>query len=477
METARFTIKDTFAWEGIVLNRTLPGDSIALKYVSADHALYDPVRNGEPFVTRASLNTADGWPAAMTEEDGLWYYEPGKMPVLAAFKDLIPNDFPTWLVELIDADKTELQELVDEAEELTESDYTADSWLALSLALEEAQNVLDKSNATQEEVDAATLALQVAIDALVLVSAPVPHTVIFVDWDETVLDTQQVHDGQSATAPPDPSREGYTFTGWDVDFSIVTGNLTVTALYEIIIVTPTFFSVTFVDFDGTIIDTQSVEAGLGATAPPNPFREGYTFTGWDVDFSNVTGNLTVTALYEIKPTTDMTAYNEAHAEFSSYYDTATWTFLYDLFADYTDASVMEAARIMNAGGQSHADLLDEHGKLSAGRFDETDNAEVVAEGTRILMKAITDMQAVLVKKKVPVVIVSAIPSAFVTKLNGNQNDLTITVTEHYSDGRTNTITTTIKINNNAAGTYNAGDYNVYVDTKGNDQIRECRIVN
>jgi len=81
-------------------------------------------------------------------------------------------------------------------------------------------------------------------------------------------------------------------------------------------------------------------------------------------------------------------------------------------------------------------------------------------------------------EKIPaqdVVLVSATPSAYVTKLNGNQNDLTITIVEAYSNGVINTITVTLKINNNAAGTYAVGAYKVYVDTKGNDQIRDCHI--
>jgi len=75
-----------------------------------------------------------------------------------------------------------------------------------------------------------------------------------------------------------------------------------------------------------------------------------------------------------------------------------------------------------------------------------------------------------------VIVVSATVSAFVTKLNGNKNDLTITVTEQLSDGTTNDIAVTFSINNNAADTYSVGPYIVYVDTKGNDQIRDCRIV-
>ncbi|MBO6061588.1 MAG: InlB B-repeat-containing protein, partial [Clostridia bacterium] len=63
---------------------------------------------------------------------------------------------------------------------------------------------------------------------------PVYHTVNFYDWDGTLLSTQQVEDGAAAVAPEDPVREGYNFLGWDADFSCVTGDLNVTALYEAI---------------------------------------------------------------------------------------------------------------------------------------------------------------------------------------------------------------------------------------------------
>ena len=59
----------------------------------------------------------------------------------------------------------------------------------------------------------------------------------------------------------------------------------------------TSYTVTFKDWDGTTISTQDVSPGSAATAPTPPIRDGYDFTGWDTDFSNVTGNLTVTAQY------------------------------------------------------------------------------------------------------------------------------------------------------------------------------------
>ncbi|MCL2690674.1 MAG: hypothetical protein FWE56_00245 [Candidatus Bathyarchaeota archaeon] len=67
-------------------------------------------------------------------------------------------------------------------------------------------------------------------------------------------------------------------------------------------------------------------------------------------------------------------------------------------------------------------------------------------------------------------------SAFVTKLNGNTNGLTITVTNTYDEANSKTFTETFSINNNSAGTFAVGPYNVYVDTYGNDKIRACYIV-
>ncbi len=119
-------------------------------------------------------------------------------------------------------------------------------------------------------------------------------SVIFKDWNDSVLGTQTVYEGDSAIPPEDPTREGYTFTGWDADFSNVTSDLTVTAQYSIL-----QFTVTFIDYDGTVLKTEIVDYGNSATPPEDPTREGYLFAGWDTDFSNVTSDLTVTAQYSI----------------------------------------------------------------------------------------------------------------------------------------------------------------------------------
>jgi hypothetical protein len=65
---------------------------------------------------------------------------------------------------------------------------------------------------------------------------------------------------------------------------------------------PESFTVTFKDYDGTVLKTQSVQSGKAATAPAVPARKGYAFTGWDKAFNSVTGDLVVTAQYELNIT-------------------------------------------------------------------------------------------------------------------------------------------------------------------------------
>ena len=65
-----------------------------------------------------------------------------------------------------------------------------------------------------------------------------------------------------------------------------------------VVAEPTYYTVTFKDWDGTVLSTQQVLEGTAATAPADPVRDGYTFTGWDVEFNNITADTVVTATYE-----------------------------------------------------------------------------------------------------------------------------------------------------------------------------------
>jgi hypothetical protein len=134
------------------------------------------------------------------------------------------------------------------------------------------------------------------------------HTVTFKNYDNTVLKTQKVYYQTAAMAPETPAKAAdakytYEFLKWSTDFSSVTGDLTVIAEYKSLIRN---YAVTFVDYDGDVLKTQTVACDNAATAPANPVREGYAFAGWNMSFSKITADLTVTATYTANPAINVT---------------------------------------------------------------------------------------------------------------------------------------------------------------------------
>ena len=120
------------------------------------------------------------------------------------------------------------------------------------------------------------------------------YTVTFYDKDGTTkLTSESVNYGYGATAPEPSEYEGLHFTGWDKDFDVITADLDVYAQYAV-----NTYTVTFLDWDDTVLKTEQVEHGNDASAPVDPIREGYTFTGWSSPLTNITSDLNVQAQYE-----------------------------------------------------------------------------------------------------------------------------------------------------------------------------------
>ena len=103
--------------------------------------------------------------------------------------------------------------------------------------------------------------------------------------------------GTVITAPEAPTREGYTFIGWDKEIptTMPAENMTVTAQWEI-----NQYTITFDTAGGSEIAPITQDYGTAITAPADPTREGYTFMGWDKEIPTTmpAKNITITAQWK-----------------------------------------------------------------------------------------------------------------------------------------------------------------------------------
>ncbi|MBR6593872.1 MAG: InlB B-repeat-containing protein [Clostridia bacterium] len=128
----------------------------------------------------------------------------------------------------------------------------------------------------------------------------ITYTVTFMAYGEVVAE-RTVNEGDALTdIPAIPEKEGYTQTApvWDVsDFSNIMSDMTVNAVY-----TRNTYTVTFMA-DGAVVAEKTVTHGDTLSDIPSiPEKIGYTQTApvWDVtNFNNVTGDMTVNAVYTV----------------------------------------------------------------------------------------------------------------------------------------------------------------------------------
>lgn len=122
------------------------------------------------------------------------------------------------------------------------------------------------------------------------------YTVTFMDGEKVLETFTNVRHGDTVTAPEVSEKYGKTFIGWDKKFDNVTSDLTINAVYDV-----DTFKVTFKDGE-KVLETQTVEYEAAATAPDTARLsppEGMHFAKWDKDFSKVTEDIEVSAVYEL----------------------------------------------------------------------------------------------------------------------------------------------------------------------------------
>lgn len=119
----------------------------------------------------------------------------------------------------------------------------------------------------------------------------------------TQYDVKTVKAGESVSKPSDPSRSGYSFSGWYAeksggrafDFKTgITSNLTLYAHwssnnsssnggdYIPPATVPTSYTVSFDSVGGSPVDSQTITINRGdrVARPENPEKDGYVFAGW-----------------------------------------------------------------------------------------------------------------------------------------------------------------------------------------------------
>ena len=168
-----------------------------------------------------------------------------------------------------------------------------------NLASKEYYNI---ANVTEEhKIHVTFKKMPVQYDVKVIVSGDNPdvHTV-------NPKGVTPVWEGESFTVTYSP------FTGYEVEKILINGKAgSNTGTYSIdkvqadqtieIFFKVKSYKVTFVDYDGKVLKTETVPHGSKATPPADPTREHYVFTGWDTKYGSVTTNVTVKAQY--KPAT------------------------------------------------------------------------------------------------------------------------------------------------------------------------------
>lgn len=111
-----------------------------------------------------------------------------------------------------------------------------------------------------------------------------------------------IYAGDKIGELPTTEKDGYLFVGWIVNGSLVDSNLmptlSTTLKAKFVELGDGYKYVSFIDYDGSLIENQKVEMGKGAVAP-TVNRTGYTFIEWDKDFSFIYEDIECKAIYEI----------------------------------------------------------------------------------------------------------------------------------------------------------------------------------
>ena len=108
----------------------------------------------------------------------------------------------------------------------------------------------------------------------------------------------QIRANTPADQPADPTKEGYTFAGWDktIPTTMPAEDMTITAQWQV-----NQYTITFKPENGGQDIVIKQDYGTAITAPANPTKTGYTFAGWDKTIPSTmpAGDMAITAQWQL----------------------------------------------------------------------------------------------------------------------------------------------------------------------------------
>ena len=108
-----------------------------------------------------------------------------------------------------------------------------------------------------------------------IVAIEVPKHTLAYNVDGTTYKTYTIEEGETVSAEAEPTKEGYTFSGWsDIPSTMPDHDVTVTGSFTI-----NKYKLTYM-VDGEDYISSDVEYGATITPETAPTKEGYTFSGW-----------------------------------------------------------------------------------------------------------------------------------------------------------------------------------------------------
>ena len=101
------------------------------------------------------------------------------------------------------------------------------------------------------------------------------HLIVFIAGGE-VISSYLLEYGAPIVVPEDPEREGHTFNGWgEIPETMPTKDVIVTGSFTVNVYTVTYI------LDGEVFKIEEVAYGTAIPTPDVPFKENYSFSGWN----------------------------------------------------------------------------------------------------------------------------------------------------------------------------------------------------